>query len=189
MKILNFDMGDDGSVELAAVEASLTIRGTVKMIADVEGSDFDVLSGLVYGQLDEPVSGTDPEWGDRKNIDLEMSVVEDDETKARYLVIGDTNEDQDVYFSVRYSTPDGLSIFMNFGGDALVKFWDRAQNEMLNRKAQSSGQDQTLISILIAGLQFAKGEHADIAGLFNEWLQATGREGGVELITQLKKAA
>lgn len=190
MKTINMDMGNE-TITFEPTEISLTIRGAVRFVAEVAGEDLAPLSDLAFAQGD--CDGRDPVLGDYKDLGaMDVAVVEDDEKKTFYLVMGDTQEDEhDILLSAHYQGQGkGGSLFINLSGERLKNFWRRAEAELRVRKDAATGADAEMLNLTITALRFISGEDVDLAPAFNSWMEIAGRRGGVQVLSQfMKKAA
>jgi len=188
MKTINMDMGDE-TVTFEPIEISLTIRGAVKFIAEVKGEDLSPLCDLAFARSAD-VSGTDPLLGDYRDLgEMNVAIMEDDEAKTFYLVVGDAQEEHDILLSAHYVGQDqkGGSLFVNLSGQRLKKFWQRAEAELLLRKNGADGVDAEMLNLAITALRFIDGEDVDLAPAFNGWMHAAGRSGGIQILSQFMK--
>ena len=192
MKTINMDTGN-GTITFEPIEISLTIRGAVKFIAEVKGEDFHPLCDLAFGAVDREVAGNDPGMGDFVDLGkMDIAVVEDDDNKTFYLVMGDTQEEEhDILLSAHYQGQnEGGSLFINLSGERLKNFWRRAEAELHLRKDAAVGAEAEALNLTITALRFINGEDVDLAPAFNGWMEAAGRSGGVQILSQfMKKAA
>lgn len=190
MKTINMDMGNE-TITFEPVEISLTIRGAVRFVAEITGEDLAPICDLAFAQGDR--DGCDPALGDYKDLGaMDVAVVKDDEEKTYYLVMGDTQEDEhDILLSAHYQGQDkGGSLFINLSGERLKNFWLRAGPELLLRKEAMDGAEAEALNLTITALRFISGDDVDPAPAFNGWMEAAGRSGGVQILSQfMKKAA
>ncbi|WP_397586890.1 hypothetical protein [Sphingobium fuliginis] len=187
MKTINMDAGN-GTITFVPIEISLTIRGAVRFVAEINGDDLAPLCDLAFAQ--GHCDGRDPVLGDYNDLGaMDVAVVQDDEKKTFYLVMGDTQEDEhDILLSAHYQGQgEGGSLFINLGGERLKNFWRRAGAELRVRKDAATGVDAEMLNLTITALRFISGEDVDLAPAFNGWTEAAGRSGGVQILSQFMK--
>lgn len=196
MKAIEFMMDDCETTTFVPVEASLAIRGTVELFAEVQTGDFDDLWDLFLADAD--FTGEDPKRGGYLELGTAAFTLEhDDEVGTLRLVLGDVDADgDDLVASVHYhgslpGQPDGCgaSAFICLNRASLAKFWRRAKVGLRSREFAASGATAKKLALVIAVLRYADGEQVDLNRALSEWLASSGRQGGARIIAAPLKTA
>ena len=192
---------DEIKVEMEIKAAELVLNGLMAMCVELAPGDF----AAVNGPLKQAI------WGDgigREGVVTHASLQTDETTGLHCLELNHVPNfnAKETFLTLHVGCPEPyeqIAATMSFSQTELASLWERGREDILAEErrlaaaAQNGPQDSTaaasakMFEVLHTVLQYVAGENPERSPItvFEEWLELTGRTGGISMVKNLPMAA